>query len=68
MQRAARMKKELQIIETSPPHGISCWAKDDDVSHLEASRYNAEIILNRLYIFLVTYSSICHTLCLVFNC
>ncbi|KAK3103490.1 hypothetical protein FSP39_019593 [Pinctada imbricata] len=36
MQRSARMKKEIQMLQQSPPHGISCWCKDDKIDHLEA--------------------------------
>lgn len=36
MQRSARMKKELQMFEASPPPGISCWLKDDKIHELEA--------------------------------
>ena len=39
MQRAARMKKELQQFNNSPPPGISCWPKDESsaLEELEAS-------------------------------
>jgi len=30
MQRAARMKKELQTLERDPPHGVSCWLQNED--------------------------------------
>ena len=38
MQRAARMKKELKILTETPPHGISCWLKDDTLNTLEARK------------------------------
>ena len=31
MQRLARMKRELQMLQQSLPHGISCWAKVDNI-------------------------------------
>ncbi|XP_070566318.1 ubiquitin-conjugating enzyme E2 T-like [Ptychodera flava] len=36
MQRAARMKREIQMFEREPPHGISCWMKKDKFDELEA--------------------------------
>ncbi|KAK2181932.1 hypothetical protein NP493_376g03021 [Ridgeia piscesae] len=36
MQRTARMKRELQQLEQSPPHGVSCWMKNDSIEQLEA--------------------------------
>ncbi|XP_033752814.1 ubiquitin-conjugating enzyme E2 T-like [Pecten maximus] len=36
MQRLSRMKKEIQMLSQSPPHGISCWPKDDKIDELEA--------------------------------
>lgn len=39
MQRSARMKKELEMLVTSPPYGISCWPKDDRTDLLEARKY-----------------------------
>ncbi|CAH1785981.1 unnamed protein product [Owenia fusiformis] len=36
MQRAARMKREMQLFSESPPHGISCWNKNDSIEELEA--------------------------------
>ena len=38
MQRLARMKRELQMLQQSPPHGISCWAKVDNIEQLEARK------------------------------
>lgn len=32
-----RMKRELELIEQSPPQGISAWPKDDKISTLEAN-------------------------------
>jgi len=40
MQRAARMKREMAMFETSPPHGISCWMKDENFEELEARNTN----------------------------
>ncbi|XP_071500364.1 ubiquitin-conjugating enzyme E2 T-like [Diadema antillarum] len=36
MQRVSRMKRELAMLEKEPPPGISCWAKADNVTQLEA--------------------------------
>ncbi|KXJ15384.1 Ubiquitin-conjugating enzyme E2 T [Exaiptasia diaphana] len=36
MQRDARMRKEIQMLAEDPPHGVSCWAVDDQIDHLEA--------------------------------
>lgn len=36
MQRIARVKKELQMLTESPPHGISCYPVSDDITHFEA--------------------------------
>ena len=38
MQRLARMKRELEMLQKSPPHGISCWAKVDNIEQLEARK------------------------------
>ncbi|XP_021348128.1 ubiquitin-conjugating enzyme E2 T-like isoform X1 [Mizuhopecten yessoensis] len=42
MQRASRMKKEIQMLSESPPHGISCWPKDDKIDQLEAQILGVE--------------------------
>ena len=39
MQREARMKKELKLLESDPPPGISCWMVDERIDHLQASQY-----------------------------
>ena len=39
MQREARMKRELRLLENDPPPGISCWMVDDRIDHLHASEY-----------------------------
>ena len=36
MQRTTRMKKELEMLEKDPPHGISCWPVEDQLDHLAA--------------------------------
>ncbi|XP_013788191.1 ubiquitin-conjugating enzyme E2 T-like [Limulus polyphemus] len=36
MQRSARMKKELSLLMTQPPFGVSCWAEDENITHLQA--------------------------------
>lgn len=42
MQRATRMKKELERLEKDPPHGVSCWPKDGRLDCLEAKLIGAE--------------------------
>ena len=34
--RELRMKKEMEMLTKSPPHGISCWVKNDSWDRLEA--------------------------------
>ena len=36
MQRASRMKKELERLRNDPPHGVSCWPKEGRLDCLEA--------------------------------
>lgn len=40
--RAGRMKKEIQRLQTEPPHGVSCWPKDGKLDHLEAQLIGAK--------------------------
>ncbi|XP_060080861.1 ubiquitin-conjugating enzyme E2 T-like [Ylistrum balloti] len=42
MQRVSRMKKEIKMLSESPPHGISCWPKDDKIDQLEAQILGGE--------------------------
>ncbi|XP_002733330.1 ubiquitin-conjugating enzyme E2 T-like [Saccoglossus kowalevskii] len=42
MQRATRMKREVQLLEQEPPHGISCWLKKDKIDELEAQIIGSE--------------------------
>ncbi len=43
MSRAARMRRELEMLETDPPAGISAWPRElDDTSVLEAEVRGAE--------------------------
>lgn len=42
MQRVSRMNRELSLLEREPPPGISCWQKDNDVTHLEAQIFGGE--------------------------
>lgn len=35
---AMRMAKEMLNLTQNPPHGITCWAKDNQTNHLEASK------------------------------
>ena len=43
MQRTARMKRELQQLEQSPPHGVSCWMKNDSIEQLEARKESLSV-------------------------
>ena len=42
-QRASRLKKELERLRRDPPHGVTCWPKDDGrVDCLQAQLLGAE--------------------------
>ena len=32
------MKREMTLFEQNPPHGITCFMKDDKLYHLEARK------------------------------
>jgi len=34
MARLARLKKELELLEKDPPHGICCWPEQDQIDRL----------------------------------
>ncbi|KAM9343448.1 ubiquitin-conjugating enzyme E2 T isoform 2-T2 [Pholidichthys leucotaenia] len=36
MQRASRLKRELQMLSTEPPPGITCWQTEDKMDDLRA--------------------------------
>lgn len=36
MQRASRLKRELQLLSTEPPPGITCWQNEDRTDDLRA--------------------------------
>ncbi|XP_062871331.1 ubiquitin-conjugating enzyme E2 T [Trichomycterus rosablanca] len=36
MQRTTRLKRELQMLSTEPPPGVSCWQLEDKVEELQA--------------------------------
>ncbi|XP_028308564.1 ubiquitin-conjugating enzyme E2 T [Gouania willdenowi] len=36
MQRASRLKRELQMLSTEPPPGITCWQTEEQMHHLRA--------------------------------
>ena len=36
MQRLGRLKKELEMLNKDPPHGVSCWPVSDRLDHWEA--------------------------------
>jgi len=40
--RIARMKREMALFDDRPPHGISCWMKEEIVGHLEAQIVGGE--------------------------
>ncbi|XP_061183087.1 ubiquitin-conjugating enzyme E2 T-like [Saccostrea echinata] len=42
MQRILRMKKELEMFSQSPPHGVSCWSNDEDITQLSAQVLGGE--------------------------
>lgn len=49
MQRDPRMKRELKLLAEDPPHGVSCWAVDDKLDHLEASKFMSASQPNSTY-------------------
>lgn len=36
MQRASRLKREMQMLSTEPPPGITCWQNEDHIDDLRA--------------------------------
>uniref|UniRef100_A0A2R8Y812 Ubiquitin conjugating enzyme E2 T n=1 Tax=Homo sapiens TaxID=9606 RepID=A0A2R8Y812_HUMAN len=38
MQRASRLKRELHMLATEPPPGITCWQDKDQMDDLRARR------------------------------
>ncbi|MEQ2162470.1 hypothetical protein GOODEAATRI_020058, partial [Goodea atripinnis] len=38
MQRASRLKRELQMLTTEPPPGITCWHTEERIDDLRARR------------------------------
>ena len=42
MQRASRLKKELERLRRDPPHGVTCWPKGDRVDCLQAQLLGAQ--------------------------
>ncbi|XP_028397624.1 ubiquitin-conjugating enzyme E2 T-like [Dendronephthya gigantea] len=42
MQRETRIKKELKILGSDPPPGISCWMVDDRIDHLHGNIIGSE--------------------------
>ena len=40
MQRETRVKRELVLLETDPPQGISCWPHNDRLDLLCARKFN----------------------------
>lgn len=39
MQRASRLKRELNLLATEPPPGITCWQDKDQMDDLRARKY-----------------------------
>lgn len=39
MQRASRLKRELQMLSTEPPPGITCWQAEERMDDLRARKY-----------------------------
>jgi len=33
------MKREIQMLEEEPPHGIYCWPSESNMRHLHAREY-----------------------------
>ncbi|KAF3823217.1 hypothetical protein GH733_010653 [Mirounga leonina] len=42
MQRASRLNRELNLLATEPPPGITCWQDKDKMDDLQARRYPFE--------------------------
>lgn len=38
----SRMAKELERLKRDPPHGVTCWAKEGCLNHLEANLIGSE--------------------------
>ncbi|XP_012872817.1 PREDICTED: ubiquitin-conjugating enzyme E2 T [Dipodomys ordii] len=63
MQRASRLKRELQMLATDPPPGITCWQEKDQMDDLRAQIlggtntpyekgiFNLEVIIPERYPF-----------------
>lgn len=43
MQRNSRLKRELQMLSTEPPPGVSCWQLEEKVQELQARQYSAHL-------------------------
>lgn len=39
MQRASRLKRELSLLTTEPPPGITCWQNENQLDDLRARTY-----------------------------
>lgn len=37
MQRLARLKREVEMLRDSPPHGITCYPVEENITKFEAS-------------------------------
>lgn len=52
MQRASRLKRELNLLATEPPPGITCWQDKDKMDDLQARRYHVMRMTTLLKIML----------------
>ncbi|KAK3547566.1 hypothetical protein QTP86_025473 [Hemibagrus guttatus] len=43
MQRNSRLKRELHMLSTEPPPGVSCWQMDERVEELQARQYTENL-------------------------
>ena len=58
MQRVARMKRELVMLEKDPPPRVTCWAENDKIDHLQARKIGLDIFIFKCLTFLHCTSSI----------
>lgn len=49
MQRASRLKRELQMLSTEPPPGISCWQAEERIDELRARQYPQTETINAAF-------------------
>jgi len=64
----ARLQRELAMFSDSPPHGISCWSKEDSLQHLEARKsckIQASVAVSRLCLIHWSLLVMCRQFCSV---